>query len=122
MLCKKRSSAHARSEGADIPRPTCADDRDGHSGEAFRSEFDVSPLALLAVQRSEDGPKRHPQRLISAKAVRELLGNISAMTLWRWTRRRALGFPRPIYIGRRRFWREADILAWLVAQRDRDAD
>ena len=38
------------------------------------------------------------------------------MTLWRWLADDNLAFPRPIYIGKRRYWREADILAWLDAQ------
>ncbi|WP_231580229.1 helix-turn-helix transcriptional regulator [Pseudorhodobacter wandonensis] len=38
------------------------------------------------------------------------------MTLWRWINDSALKFPRPIYIGRRRYFREADVLAWLAAR------
>lgn len=56
------------------------------------------------------------KKLISASAVRELCGGISDMTLWRWLADPELNFPRPIYIGRRRYWREADMLAWLDVQ------
>jgi len=55
-------------------------------------------------------------KLITAAAVREALGGISDMTLWRWLHDPALGFPRPTYIGRRRYWREADVAEWLAAQ------
>lgn len=56
------------------------------------------------------------RKLISAKTVRELCGNISDMSLWRWLNDPALGFPRPVYIQKRRFWREAEILEWIEAR------
>lgn len=52
-------------------------------------------------------------KIIQAADVRALCGNISDMTLWRWLNDKALKFPSPIYIGRRRYWREADVLTWL---------
>lgn len=55
----------------------------------------------------------NPNRRITPAAVRDLCGGVSDMTLWRWLNDPDLDFPRPIYIGRRRYWREADILAWL---------
>lgn len=56
------------------------------------------------------------KRVISASSVRELCGNISDMTLWRWLNAEEMGFPRPIYINRKRYWREAEVLAWLEGQ------
>ena len=53
------------------------------------------------------------QKLISAAAVRDALGGVSDMTLWRWLDDPAMTFPRPVYIGRRRFWRETDIEQWV---------
>ncbi|WP_422001181.1 helix-turn-helix transcriptional regulator [Roseovarius mucosus] len=53
---------------------------------------------------------------IRAAVVRQMCGDISDMTLWRWLENPELNFPRPIYIGRRRYWREADIVAWLEAR------
>lgn len=55
-------------------------------------------------------------KLISASAVRDLCGGISDMSLWRWLADPELEFPRPIVINRRRYWREADMLAWLEAR------
>lgn len=55
------------------------------------------------------------EKRIQASAVRELCGGVSDMWLWR----RLDGdpaFPKPTYISRRRFWREADVVAWLDAQ------
>lgn len=53
---------------------------------------------------------------ITATKVRDLCGDVSDMTLWRWLNDPALNFPKPIYIARRRFWREADVIAWLEAR------
>lgn len=54
-----------------------------------------------------------PHRRINAARVCELCGGVSDMSLWRWLDDAELGFPRPIYIARRRYWREADVIAWL---------
>lgn len=55
-------------------------------------------------------------KLISANAVRELCGGVSDMTLWRWLNHPELDFPKPIYISTRRFWREADLVAWIESR------
>ena len=52
---------------------------------------------------------------VPATRVRELCGGISDMTLWRWLDDTSLAFPRPIYIGRRRYWKEVTVVAWLDA-------
>jgi len=51
---------------------------------------------------------------IQAKAVRELCGDVSDMTIWRWLHER--DFPEPCKIGNRRYWKESEIIAWLDAQ------
>lgn len=52
-------------------------------------------------------------RLIPSQVVRNLCGGISLATLERWTRRPDLAFPKARKIGDRRFWREAEVIAWL---------
>lgn len=52
-------------------------------------------------------------KLIPAAAVRDALGGISDMTLWRWLNDDALNFPKPIKIQKRRYWRAEEIVAWL---------
>ena len=54
------------------------------------------------------------EKRIGAAVVRDLCGGVSDVTLARWLRAR--GFPQPTYIARRRYWREADVLAWLDSQ------
>lgn len=58
---------------------------------------------------------------ISSAAVRDLCGGVSDMTIWRWLDNPVMNFPKPIYIGRRRYWKEADVLDWLEAQPARTA-
>lgn len=55
-------------------------------------------------------------KLITAAEVRARFGDISDMTLWRWLDDAALGFPRPVRIQRRRFFREAEIEAFIERQ------
>jgi len=63
---------------------------------------------------------RSSNNLIPARVVRETLGNISDMTMWRWLHDenyRHLNFPKPITIATRRYWRQSDIDSWLESFR-----
>lgn len=53
---------------------------------------------------------------LAAGQVRQRYGGISGMTLWRWLHDEALGFPKPRYINRRRYWLEDDLDAFDAAQ------
>ncbi|MGB3315975.1 MAG: transcriptional regulator [Albidovulum sp.] len=55
-------------------------------------------------------------KLIKATTVRNALGGVSDMTLWRWLNDPSLNFPKPIKIQSRRYWRESDVIDWLEAQ------
>jgi predicted DNA-binding transcriptional regulator AlpA len=37
---------------------------------------------------------------------------ITPMSRWRWMHDPALGFPQPVKIRRRTFWRLSDLIAW----------
>jgi predicted DNA-binding transcriptional regulator AlpA len=52
------------------------------------------------------------ERLLTAAQVKARFGNISDMSLWRWSRNPALGFPVPVIINGRKFYREDEIQAW----------
>jgi len=53
--------------------------------------------------------------LLDARRTRKYCGEVSDMTLWRWTE--TLGFPPADFIiGNRRFWRLSSIEAWLARQ------
>ena len=55
-------------------------------------------------------------RLIGVSDVRTMFGEISDMTLWRWLKDADLEFPKPIYVQRRRFWHEAELIEWIASQ------
>jgi predicted DNA-binding transcriptional regulator AlpA len=45
----------------------------------------------------------------------------SHVTIWRWVRDPALGFPQPIQINGRSYWRLSDLEAWEAAQASKSA-
>lgn len=51
------------------------------------------------------------QTYLPTGAVRTRYG-VSDMSLWRWLRNEALGFPHPTVINKRRYWKLADLEAW----------
>jgi hypothetical protein len=53
---------------------------------------------------------------LTAAQVRKRYGGVSDMALWRWLRDERLGFPQPLRIQSRRFWRLTDLVAWECAQ------
>lgn len=59
-------------------------------------------------------------QLLTEKALRALLGNVSSMTVWRWMKRGLL--PQPIKLGARNFWYVREVRAFLAAQPRRDAE
>ena len=51
------------------------------------------------------------ERLLPARQIWEHFG-ICSRTLSRWLAQGDLGFPRPIFVNGRRYWRLAEIEAW----------
>lgn len=51
--------------------------------------------------------------LITTAAVRQICGGISKSALWRWRKTLETGFPPPIVIAGRTYWRRSDVLAWI---------
>lgn len=64
----------------------------------------------------DEQPSMAPHKLMCASDVRELFGGVSKMTLHRWQRDPDLGFPQPLFISRRRFWREAELIEFIERQ------
>jgi predicted DNA-binding transcriptional regulator AlpA len=50
-------------------------------------------------------------RLLPSRSVWERYG-VTGMTLWRWLKDADLKFPQPMRIGRLRYWRLSDLVAW----------
>ena len=57
-------------------------------------------------------PDTEPNSYLSAKQTRHRFGDVCDMTLWRWIKDPALGFPPPLRINGRRFWKVADLERW----------
>lgn len=59
--------------------------------------------------------KKSADTLLLIEAVRNLFGGVSDMWIYRRLNDDS-GFPRPIYLGRRRCWRMSELEAWIAAQ------
>lgn len=55
------------------------------------------------------------EELLPAPKVRGRY-NVSDQTLWRWENDEKLGFPQPLRINTRRYWRLADLQAFEIRQ------
>ena len=53
-------------------------------------------------------------RQLTSKQVRDMLGGISDMSLWRFLHDKHLNFPKPIYINRWRFWSNQELNEWFA--------
>lgn len=83
----------------------------------------------LSVLPATDGPadgeaaKGEPEAVwLSAKSTWTRY-NTTSMSLWRWLKDPALGFPRPIFIGRFRYFKLSELEAFdreREAERDRE--
>jgi predicted DNA-binding transcriptional regulator AlpA len=64
-----------------------------------------------AIRERRDFTEPPPDRFLPARQVLERY-SVSDMTLFRWLRSPQMKFPRPVYFGRLRFWRERDLTSW----------
>lgn len=55
------------------------------------------------------------EQFLPARAVWERYG-ITSMSLHRWIASPTMGFPRPTYLGRFRYWRLADLIEWEASR------
>lgn len=73
------------------------------------------PLQRVGSTSMVDAPALSRPRLINSNTVRRKCGEVSDMTLHRWTRDR--NFPKPdVVIANRKFWYENAVDAWIDAQ------
>jgi predicted DNA-binding transcriptional regulator AlpA len=57
-----------------------------------------------------------PEYVPAPVARREILG-VSEMTIWRWRQDPSLGFPSPVRIRSRLYYRADELRLWLESQR-----
>ena len=55
--------------------------------------------------------------LITANDVCCRIGGVTKMTLWRYLNDLTLGFPKPIYIKTRRYWKEDELSSWIATKK-----
>lgn len=60
--------------------------------------------------------KSTESRLLSSAEVQRRLGGIHRVTICRWDREGRPGWPEPIFLGKRKFYREDEIEAFLSRQ------
>lgn len=53
-------------------------------------------------------------RYLTSSQLRDMIGGVSEMTIWRWSTDESVNFPRPVRIGRRRFWRADEVERWMA--------
>ena len=58
---------------------------------------------------------KNPAYLLPSTAVRARYG-VSQMTVWRWLQKKALGFPKPIRINERNYWKLQELEAWEASR------
>jgi predicted DNA-binding transcriptional regulator AlpA len=56
-----------------------------------------------------------PAGYLKSKHVQERYC-VSAMSLWRWLHDDKLRFPKPMYIGKRRYWKITELEEWERAR------
>lgn len=50
------------------------------------------------------------EKFLSVESVRRRYDGVSRATIWRWSKDTSVGFPTPIYIAKRPFWRLDDLI------------
>lgn len=54
--------------------------------------------------------------LVPRKTVKQRLGGVSDMTIWRWEQDRASGFPLPLMMNGRAYYHEHEVAAWISSR------
>ncbi len=67
---------------------------------------------IHAETRRAATPTLDDDALLNSAQVKARCGNVSDMCIWRWLRDERVGFPQPIQINRRNYWRLGDLRAW----------
>lgn len=68
------------------------------------------------LQPTSATPTIEDEVLLTSGQLREMLGRVSDMALWRWQHNASLNFPAPIRINRRNYWRRGAIRRWLASR------
>lgn len=57
-------------------------------------------------------------KYLNSRELQTFVGNVSAMTIYRWEKDPTMHFPVASRRGKRKFWKQSDVNAWMEAGRD----
>ncbi len=57
-------------------------------------------------------PALDDDALLNSSQVKARCGSVSDMCIWRWLRDERVGFPHPVKINKRNYWKLGDLRAW----------
>ncbi|HZZ21890.1 MAG TPA: hypothetical protein VFE60_04600 [Roseiarcus sp.] len=91
--------------------------RTADSDSSSTADFQLAPVRPHAAHGDRGAPDSDDEheRLLTAAQVKRRYGNASDMWLWRRLHDSS-GFPQPLFICGRRFWRMAALIAWERAR------
>ncbi|NTS33897.1 hypothetical protein HQ945_21795 [Phyllobacterium sp. BT25] len=87
----------------------------------FAANFLSRAVGSLFKQRTNYAcqmPSADPadERYLTAKQVRARYGDITSVTLYRWSHDEQKGFPKPVKLSEHNYWRLSELLAWEHAK------
>jgi hypothetical protein len=110
--------AAAAKAAHEIRLKSVAPKRTADSDSSSTADFSTADFALAPVRphaahghRGDPDSDDEHERLLTAAQVKRRYGGVSDLWLWRRLRDES-GFPKPIFICRRRFWRLSALIAW----------
>jgi predicted DNA-binding transcriptional regulator AlpA len=69
-------------------------------------------LQTPTTTRRTSTPALDDDALLNSAQTKARCGNVTDMCLWRWMRDERVGFPQPVKINKRNYWRLGDLRAW----------
>jgi predicted DNA-binding transcriptional regulator AlpA len=82
------------------------------------TQQELAEQALAMKQAAQAETAAAGDSFLPARRVWERY-HVSAMTIYRWLREEAMGFPRPVYLGRFRYWKLSELVAWERSKAER---
>ena len=75
-------------------------------------ERELKGSAARGIHAATGHSPERSEILLTTRQLRRRIGGVSEMTIWRYERDPKLGFPKPIRIKRRKYWRVRDVEAF----------
>lgn len=82
---------------------------------SHRVKREVSLLQSHTITKGPSAPSPasvDDETFLTAAQVRARFGGVSAMSIWRWLHDPKTGFPQPVKLNRRNYWRAGELRRW----------